>query len=405
MFDLLIKGGRLIDPATNCDDRLDIAVRRGRVAAVDRDIPASAAANVVDATDRIITPGLVDLHTHVYHGVTYWGIRADPVAARTGVTTWLDAGSAGAFNVIGFREFIAGPAQARLYALLNISAIGLTASTGELRNLDYCDEKLCVKLANANRDIILGIKARVDRNTTGGGELEGLRRARRAADETGMPLMVHIGHAPPDVADVLAFMRPGDVLTHCCTGGTMRIFGADGSILDAARRAWDAGVVLDIGHGAGSFSFDSAEALLRTGRLPDVISSDVHQLSVLGPMFDLPTCLSKFMALGVSLPDVVRAATLRPAEVMGLAGDIGTLAVGARADIALFRLIERDVTLYDTSMASRTGRSLLVNTLTIVGGRPMAVQPDREPAPWIELSEAQRGLISQGHTPAAYGRR
>ncbi|OUC08724.1 dihydroorotase, partial [Litorilinea aerophila] len=138
-FDLLIKGGELIDPASDRHGLFDVAIHRGRIAAVDREIPTTAAARVIDATGQIVTPGLVDLHTHVYHHVTYWGIQADPVAARTGVTTWLDVGSAGGYNLMGMREFIAKPATARIYALLNISSIGLTAPTWELSNLAYCD--------------------------------------------------------------------------------------------------------------------------------------------------------------------------------------------------------------------------------------------------------------------------
>src|SRR5690606_7236448 len=157
-------GGEVVNPGGQ-SGRLDVAVRRTRVAAIDRNIPSEAAVRVLDATGQIVTPGLVDLHTHVYHSVTYWGIQADPVAARSGVTTWLDVGSAGAFNFMGFREFIAKPAAARLYALLNISSIGLTANTWELSNLDYCDVDLCCKLIDLNRDLALGVKVRVDRNT------------------------------------------------------------------------------------------------------------------------------------------------------------------------------------------------------------------------------------------------
>ena len=151
-FDLLIRGGEVVDPGGPKQGRLDVAVKRNRIAAVDANIPAASAVRVIDAAGQYVTPGLVDLHTHVYHSVTYWGISADPVAARSGVTTWLDVGSAGAFNLQGFRDFIAKPAAARLYSLLNISSIGLTAATGELANLAYCDADLCVKLTNLHRD-------------------------------------------------------------------------------------------------------------------------------------------------------------------------------------------------------------------------------------------------------------
>ncbi|HET9223163.1 MAG TPA: amidohydrolase/deacetylase family metallohydrolase [Roseiflexaceae bacterium] len=400
-FDLLIKGGEVVDPGGGRGGRLDVAIKRDRIAAVDRDIPAEAAFQVIDASGQYVTPGLVDLHTHVYHHVTFWGIDPDPVAARSGVTTWLDVGSAGAYNWPGFREYIVKPADVRIYGLLNISAIGLTAMTGELLNLDYCDVDLCCKLIDRHRDLILGVKVRIDRNTTGPSGIEPLRRARQAAERCELPLMVHIGIGPPQVEEVLALLRPGDILTHCFTGNSMRIVDERGALLEAARRAWDAGVIMDIGHGAGSFSFETAEALIGAGYRPDVISSDIHQLSINGPLFDMPTCMSKFLALGMSFEEVVRAATARPAAAIGLA-DLGTLRPGAPADVALFRIHEGHFTFYDVHMNKREGTQLIRNTLTIAGGRPLPLAPDPAPAPWIELSEAQHALIERGHTPGAF---
>jgi dihydroorotase len=403
-FDLLIKGGDVVDPAAGYRGRLDVAIKRDRIAAVDPDIPAQSAFRMVDARGQHVTPGLVDLHTHVYYGATYWGIQPDPVAARTGVTTWLDVGSAGGYNVPGFREFIARPATARIYALLNISSIGLTAPTFELANLDYCDVDLCCRLIDLNRDIALGIKARIDRNTTRTTGIMPLARARAAADRCELPLMVHIGNGPPTLDEVLPYMRPGDILTHCFTGGDMRIVDENGRLREGARRAWDQGIVMDIGHGAGSFSFETAEALIAEGRKPDVISSDIHQLSVHGPMFDLPTCLSKFMLLGMSFEQTIEAATARPARIMGLQDEHGTLRPGAFADLALFRIERGDHTFYDVHMNARRGQDLVRNTLTIVGGRALPVTADGPPAPWIDLTEDQQALVERGHTPAALSR-
>jgi dihydroorotase len=184
----------------------------------------------------------------------------------------------------------------------------------------------------------------------------------------------------------------------------MRIVDQHGALLEAARRAWDTGVIMDIGHGAGSFSFETAEALMGAGYRPDVISSDIHQLSIHGPLFDLPTCLSKFLSLGMSFPEVIRAATARPAEVLGLQREVGTLRPGALADVALFTVLDGRFPLYDIHMNMREGRQLIRNTLTIVGGQPLAPAPDPAPAPWIELSEAQRELIERGHTPGVFAR-
>ena len=404
-YDLLIKDGDVVDPGGGYSGRLDVAIKRNHIAAVDANIPAESAFRVIDASGQFVTPGLVDLHTHVYHGVGVYGIYADPVAARSGVTTWLDVGSAGAYNFPGFREFIVNPSNARIYALLNISSIGLTAGSWELSNLDYCDVELCCKLIDLNRDVALGVKARIDGNTTRGTGLAPLTRAREAADRCELPLMVHIGNGPPEIVDVLEYMKPNDILTHCFTGGNMRIIDDSGVLRDAAKRVWDSGVIMDIGHGAGSFSFETAEALMSEGYKPDVISSDIHQFSIHGPMFDMPTCLSKFMLLGMSFAEVIHAATQRPAEAMGLQDEIGTLKPGALADVALFRVESGDFTLYDVRMNARTGQQLVRNTLTIINGHELPVTADPPPAPWIQPSEKQQALVERGHTPDAFDAR
>jgi len=283
--------------------------------------------------------------------------------------------------------------------LLNISTIGLTASSWELSNLNYCDVDLCVKLTNLNRDLILGVKIRIDHNTTSGTGVEALRRGREAAEQLELPMMVHIGYGRPTVSEVLPFIRPGDILTHCFTGGDMKIIDSAGKILDDAKRAWDAGVVMDVGHGGGSFSFDTAERLIEQGYKADVISSDIHQHSVNGPLFDLPTCLSKFLAIGMTFEEVIRAATVRPAQVMGLASEIGTLKVGALADVALFTLEKGEFPLYDVHMETRQSDRLIRNTLTIVNGREMPRIPDGPMAPWMELSERQQEILDRGHDP------
>lgn len=413
-FDLLIRGGEVIDPAGENEGRLDVAVSRGRIAAVDRDIPADSAFRVIDAEGQLVTAGLVDLHAHVFHKVTYWGIDPDPVASCSGVTTWNDAGSAGALTLDGLREFVADRARVRITAFLNISNIGLVGDNHECANLAYLDVDLLRRLVDENRDFVRGVKVRMGTPTVGENGLEPLLRARRAADECELPLMVHIAFGPPAIEDVIAQLRPGDILTHCFTGLTMKIVDDDGRLHEFARRAWDAGVVMDIGHGTGSFSFETAEALMAAGRQPDVISTDLHQLSINGPAFDMPTCMSKFLHLGMPLRDVVRSTTSRPAEALGIDGEVGTLRPGSVADIALFRLLQGRFPLYDIWGAMRESDRLLVNTLTIVGGRRLHPLPAAPPAPWATdpvwpeaqqpFTDKQRMLRELGHTPSALRR-
>lgn len=410
-YDLLIRGGEVVDPGGGHEGLLDVAVARGRIAAVGRDLPADAAAQVIDATGQIVTPGLVDLHTHVFHKVTYWGIDPDPVASTSGVTTWVDAGSAGALTLPGLREFVVDRARVRISAFLNISNIGLVGENYECANEAYLDVDLFRRLADRNRDFVVGVKVRMGTPTVGDNGLEPLRRARCAADECELPMMVHVAFGPPGIEDVLELMRPGDILTHCFTGLTMKIVDDDGKLFDFAKRAWDSGVVMDIGHGTGSFAYSTAEALMSAGRKPDVISTDLHQLSINGPAYDLPTTLSKFLHLGMTLPEVIRAATVRPAEVAGLDRDVGTLSPGAVADIGLFRLLEGRFPLYDIWGEMREAGRLLVNTLTIAGGRPLPKLPPGPPAPWaehpiwpaaqIQFTERQQALRDRGHTPGA----
>ena len=410
-FDLLIKGGEVVDPGGGHEGRLDVAIERGRIAAVDAGIPADSAFRVVEAEGQYVTPGLVDLHTHVFHKVTYWGIDPDPTGSTSGVTTWNDAGSAGALTLPGLREFVADPARVRITAFLNISNIGLVGENHECANLAYLDVGLFRRLADRNRDFVRGVKVRMGTPTVGENGLEPLRRARRAAEECELPLMVHIAFGPPEIDDVLALMRPGDVLTHCFTGLSMKIVDDAGRLRDFAKRAWDSGVVMDIGHGTGSFSYETAETLMSAGRRPDVISTDLHQLSVKGPAYDLPTCMSKLLHLGMPLRDVVAATTVRPAEILGIHRDVGTLRPGSFADVALFRVLPGSFPLYDIWGVMREASRLIVNTLTIVGGRPLAPLPPEPPAPWAEdpiwpelqkeLADRLQAMRDHGHTPAA----
>ena len=394
-FDLLITGGTLIDPANNLNGAFDIGIRDGTIAAVAPSLDAEQADKVIDAHGQLVTPGLVDLHTHVYWGATYWGIEADPVAARTGVTTWLDVGSAGAYSFPGFREYVVNRSRVKVYSLLNLSSIGLIAPTWELSNPDYWDVELAAEVVERNRDVILGIKARIDRNTCRGVGIVPLERARALADRVGLPLMTHIGQAPPTIHEVLALLRPGDILTHCCTGHDMKVIDDEGHPLPAMRELHDAGIVLDVGHGTGSFAFGTAEAMLNAGMPPDVISSDIHQMARQGPMFDLPTTMSKFLALGMSVEDVVRCSTVNAARAVRLA-DCGTLSIGARADVAVFRLEAGEFWLYDVGMNERAAETMLVNTATIVAGTVLESTPEREPHFWARTPELHQLVTAPG---------
>lgn len=391
-FDAVIAGGEVVDPGSGFSGQLDVAIKDGKIAAVEAGIDKSRAAKVIDAAGQYVTPGLIDLHTHIYWGATYWGIEPDPVAARTGVTTWLDVGSAGSYNFPGFRRYVAEASKCKVFSLLNLSSIGLVGPTWELANLDYCDVPLAEQMIDENRDLILGVKARIDKDTTRGTDIRPLQLARELADKVDLPLMVHIGQGPPWLPEIVQYMKPGDILTHCFTGHPNKIVDNDGAVLPFIQELHDAGVILDIGHGAGSFSFITAEAAIKQGFLPDVISTDIHQMAIQGPMFDMPVTLSKFLSLGMTLEQVIEATTAKPAKAMRKP-ELGSLKPGSAADVALFRIDEDDFTFQDIFMNERKGTQLLVNTATLVDGEVLPRTPERPLHFFAKLPPHQQGKV------------
>lgn len=372
-YDLLIKGGRIIDPAQGVSAVRDIAASGSKVARIAENIPESSARHLLQAAGHIVTPGLIDIHVHVYDGVAPLGIPADPSCIAKGVTTAVDAGSAGANTFPGLRKYVINVADTRIFALLNISVVGQSTLSpsnpwGELLDLRYANVDLAARTIERHRDVILGMKVRLTRNIAGGHDLEALRRARAAAEAVQLPLMVHIGGSASPVPDIVKMLRPGDVITHSFRGGEGGILNEEGRVFEEVLEAVSNGVHLDIGHGAGSFSFDAAEKTLAQGLKPGTISSDVHQFNVHGPVFDLATTLSKFLHLGLSLEETIARSTSNPAQVFGRLNGLGTLKEGAEADIAIFALDEGRFELVDSLGGRRTGTRKLRPAATVKGG-------------------------------------
>jgi len=372
MTDLILKGGRLIDPASGRDEMADIAFGAGKVIEIGRDPPTDGV-QVVDARGLLVVPGLIDLHTHVYWGGTSLGVDATEVARRSGTTTFVDAGSAGPGNFHGFRRHVIEPSPLRIIPFLNTSfpgifAFGASVMVGECADLRLLDPRECVRVINANRDLIAGVKVRVGRNAGGASGVAPLDIALEVAAETGLPVMAHLDNPPPSRLDVLSRLRRGDILTHCFRPFPNAPVKGDGQIREEVLEARRRGVVFDIGHGSGSFGFRTAEAMLEAGFLPDVISSDVHTLSINGPAFDQLVTMSKFLCLGMQLADVVRASTAAPAAALGRT-DIGRLAVGAVGDATLLELAEGEFDYRDVLGETRRGRHQLKTRGLVVGGR------------------------------------
>lgn len=373
-YDLLVKGGRVVDPAQKLSDYRDVALVGRKVTKVAADIPAAQARSVLDARGKIVTPGLIDIHVHVYDGVAPLGIPADPNCVAKGVTTAVDAGSSGAHTFPGLRKYVINVAETRIYALLNISVVGQsTLSTdnpwGELLDLRYANPKLAIRTIEQNRDVILGVKVRLTNNIAGDHDVQALKLAREAADAVGLPVMAHIGGTHSPLRDLLALLKKGDVITHSFRGDPGGILDERGRVLPEVRRAVSAGVHLDIGHGAGSFSFRTAEQALKQELLPGTISSDVHQFNFNGPVFDLATTLSKFLHLGMTLEQVIERAATNPAHTFGFPEGLGTLREGAEADVAVFALEEGKFEFRDALGDLRVGSRKLSPVATVKGGK------------------------------------
>jgi dihydroorotase len=370
---LLIRGGRVIDPSQGLSADRDVAIRQGKIARIAANIPESEARQVLDARKMIVTPGLVDVHVHVYDGVSPFGVPVDPNCIAKGVTTVLDAGSAGAHTFPGFQQYVVRMADTRVFALLNISVLGLTTFStdnpfGELLEMRYVNPTLAIRTIEQNRNLILGIKIRLGKINTGENDLRALALAREAADAVRLPIMVHIGDTYSPLPQILGMLKRDDVVTHCFTGRDGGILDGRGHVLSAVRQAVENGVLLDVGHGLGSFSFQVAEQGLLQGVLPGTISSDLHQGNINGPVYDLATTMSKFLHLGVSLEEVIRRVTTNPAKTFAFPSGTGSLTEGAMADVAVFELREAPWEMADSMGVRRPGTMRLRPMATVKAG-------------------------------------
>ncbi|RLI34069.1 amidohydrolase/deacetylase family metallohydrolase [Candidatus Bathyarchaeota archaeon] len=370
LYDLLIKNGVVIDPSQGLHEKRDIAITKGKIESMEKDISSDKAREIIDASEHIVTPGLIDIHVHVYPGVSHYGIDADTHALAHGVTTVMDAGSSGADTFEGFRRYVVNVSDTRIVAFLNISTMGMISPrVGELEDLRFADVEKAVEVIERNRDIIQGVKVRMSRSIVGDNGIQPLLLAKRAAEAVKMPIMVHVGNTPMPLADILEEMRRGDILTHCFHGSENGILDNQGNILDAVSEAVKKGVNLDVGHGRGSFSFNVAEKALAQGVSPQTISSDLHHYNVFGPVYNLATTVSKFLYLGLSLNEALSKVTLTPAKLLGIDEELGNLRKGSIADVSIFKLKKGNFSFLDTVGKTVVGNRLLKPAAVVKGGK------------------------------------
>jgi len=373
-YDLLIRDGEVTDPGAGLRGPMDVGITGGKIVEVAAGLREEDARRTISAKNRIVTPGLVDVHAHVFVNSSDMGENTDRFCNASGVTTVCDAGSAGSANFAGLRFVVDKAVRTRTRAFVNLSAIGIagTARSGELAHFPYADPEGCARTIAENRDLAIGVKLRYGPGIVWEYTTEPVKMARQAADMAGVPLMIHITGTPLPLPEILAHMRPGDIITHCFHGQDHGIMGPEKQfLLREVVEAQRLGIVFDCAHGRGGhFNFPLIEKALDQGFLPDTISTDLTFMTATrGPVFDLTTTMSKLMHFGVSIEDVVLRATARPAKIAGLEGTVGTLRPGANADVAILELRDGNFEFRDTDGNTVTGKRRLINQLTIKDGR------------------------------------
>jgi dihydroorotase len=370
-YDILIHGGEVIDASQSLHARCDIIVHNGRIAAITDGKEPVNARHTINARGLLVVPGLIDLHVHVYPHSPY-GLDPDPLCPAGGVTTMLDTGTAGSYNFAAFRRDTIDKAQTSILGLVNLSCIGLVGmNLGELLDRRYADCDGTLQILEDHGDVAVGVKIRAGKHLIGDGAQgwANFHDAVRVARESKTWLMVHIGECPMSIPEILEHLAPGDCITHCFKAGSTRLTDDNGRLYQAVHQASERGVIFDVGHGKGSFDWDVAEAALQQGFEPTTISTDLHTGNIHGPVYDMPTTMSKFLMLGMPLERVIEKSTLTPAKALGRDADIGTLRVGSVADIAVLERRQGTFDFTDSYDQQRQGNELLSAAATVRGGQ------------------------------------
>jgi dihydroorotase len=342
---ICVKGGAVFFSERKTIQRKDILIRDGRIQRISDEIKPNSDVKVVDATNRLVTPGLIDFHMHAFRYGHLLSVDTEELSPRSGTTTFVDGGSSGSLNFLAFREYVIKPSKSNIVAFLNISAVG--QGTDGIQGFHFYendDERLlhipsATEVIEKNRDLVVGIKARA---YTGLQNLKPLEKARELADMVNLPIMVHIAPPPPTFKQVLPYLKKGDVVTHTYHGGGETILDDKGKVRPEYWEAKERGIEFDVGLDRFHGAFQVMRPALDQGFLPDYISTDLAMPNLHHVTFDLPTTISKFVTLGLSLEEALSKCTNAPAVKMGREEEIGRLQEGGLADVAIFDVVEDD---------------------------------------------------------------
>ncbi len=387
MYDLLLKKGLVIDSTQGIHGIVDVAISSDKIALISQNIPSSQAKRVINTSGKIITPGLIDDHVHCYRNMLEIGVSPDRAGVNSGVTTIVSAGCAGPATLSGFRKFITKPAKTNVYCLLNVALAGMVymAEPGQRLDQKWCeisnwndfDSKFTLKRVEENRDIVVGIKIRAFGPLVENEGAKPIEFAKKIAKDAGLPLVVHIGamqgHVSHETAlDILELLEKGDILCHIYTAKSGRVIEPGKTISKKLRDAKERGVLFDMSHGWFNFDFETARYGVAEGFIPDIISSDLGIPNVFGPVYSLCETMSKMMALGLRLDQVVEMTTATPAKALGFENRHGSLKVGREADISVLELLEARHTFTDSHGATLDGDLLLIPVFVIKSGKGIA---------------------------------
>jgi dihydroorotase len=361
-YDLLIKGGRVIDPSVGLDGVRDVAIAGGRIMAIEADVMGDAA-DTIDARGKIVAPGLIDIHTHAGRGKD-----SPALTLQDGVTGFVDAGSGGPDNIDEIAAVVRGAPQIGR-ALVNVATrLGFTG--GELMDINRANASLVRGAIARNRDVVVGVKARLSHDVAGANDLEGLRRAQEAATSFNLPVMIHIGQSVSPMRAILPLLKRGDIVTHMYAPPPNGILDDQGRLIPDVAAARRRGVIFDFGNGVtGHFNWDMVERATKQGFWPDTLSTDWTTMSRATGVVDFPNVMSKLLMFGMPLAQVVACATTNAAKVFDALRDRGTLNIGAPADVAIMELREGSFEFLDNYEGKRTGRQRLFPTATVLNGK------------------------------------